>query len=258
MRDSHKPLFIYRNVSLIACFLLFCAFVLFLLVSLSLTIIKPIYLLVLRSTVSTDLALSLATQLKFGVWGVCTGSSLEPLDGICYGPRLGYTVPSYVIKILDLNPDLVSIVEKALTTLLVLHPVACGLCLLSLLFSLFLASHAFSIFTLILAILTAIVSSTILGIDLALVIVAKSKLKDLANESIHLDIDFGNAVWMIVAAVALSWLAVIALSARACYCLGVRRHPRDRPRHGHHEHEHKHEHSHHHDENLDAEGGNRY
>jgi len=72
MRDTHRPLFIYREISLIACFLLFSAFILFLLVSLSLTIIKSIHLLVLRSTVQSDLELSLATELKFGVWGVCT------------------------------------------------------------------------------------------------------------------------------------------------------------------------------------------
>jgi len=137
---------------------------------------------------------------------------------------LGYTVPNYVITTLNLNSSIVDVVEKALLTLLVLHPIAGGLCLFSLFFSLFLTSHAFSIFTLFLTIVTSLVSSLVLAIDLALVLVAKSKLNALATtQSLHFAIDFGNGVWMILAAVILTWFAVIALSARACYCLGVRR-----------------------------------
>lgn len=56
--------------------LLFTAFLLFLLVSLSLPIIKPIYLFSVRSTTRTA-NLSLAQELRFGVWGACAVRSVR-------------------------------------------------------------------------------------------------------------------------------------------------------------------------------------
>lgn len=64
-------------------------------------------------------------------------------------------------------------------------------------------------------------SSIVLAIDIALVVVADSKVKNMGD--LRVKVSFGNAVWMILVAVALTWGAVISLSARACYCLGVRR-----------------------------------
>jgi len=71
------------------------------------------------------------------------------------------------------------------------------------------------------ALLTAIVASITLAADLALIIVAMGKVKDLTIAKF--EVDFGNGVWMVVTAVILTWIAVIVLSARACYCLGVRK-----------------------------------
>jgi hypothetical protein len=71
LKEHHKPLVRYRVISLLACALLAIAFLLFFLVSISLTIIKPIYLLSFKSTAPVKQALSTATELRFGVWGVC-------------------------------------------------------------------------------------------------------------------------------------------------------------------------------------------
>lgn len=60
-----------------------------------------------------------------------------------------------------------------------------------------------------------------MAIDLTLVLVARSRLPSLGTLSIA--VDFGNGVWMTVTGVVLTWIGVVLLSARACYCLGVGR-----------------------------------
>lgn len=60
------------------------AWVLLLLVSLSLPIIKPLYILEVESKVTPSIQTSIATSIRFGVWGMCLGAyefgyeSLEP------------------------------------------------------------------------------------------------------------------------------------------------------------------------------------
>lgn len=149
-------------------------------------------------------------------------SQLEPNSETCFGPKLGYDVASFIdLSEAGISPTIVTIVEDALSVVLVLHPVSAGLSFLSLIFSLFLHSHAFSIFTLILTIINALVSTVSMAIDLTLVLVARSRLPSLGTLSIA--VDFGNGVWMTVTGVVLTWIGVVLLSARACYCLGVGR-----------------------------------
>jgi len=228
MKASFKPLSEYRIISLTSCGVHLVAFLLFLLVGLSLTIIKPIFLFSIRSTAIELRPSSIATELRFGVWGVCASGQLDPNSEICFGPKIGYSVSSFVdLNKAGISTDIVAVVESALFVVLVLHPVSAGLALLSLICSLFLASQAFSIFTLILTIINALVSTVSMAIDLALVLVARSRVPSLGTFSIA--IDFGNGVWMTVTGVILTWIGVVLLSARACYCLSVRRGKR---RHG--------------------------
>ena len=98
-------------------------------------------------------------------------------------------------KLLGLSPSLVTAFLKGLEILLVLHPVSAGLSFLTLIQALFLGHHGVSICALIMALLTAIVSSVTLAADLALVIVAKSKVKDLTVAKF--EVNFGNGVWMV-------------------------------------------------------------
>jgi hypothetical protein len=134
---------------------------------------------------------------------------------------LGYDIPVTVTNLAGVSPALVQAIEKGLLVILVLHPIAGALSFLGFIWSLFLESHPASIFTLIIAIITAIVASVVFAIDLALVIVARNELSNLPN--FYLAVDWGNAVWMVLVAVVMTWLAVISLSARACYCCGVRK-----------------------------------
>jgi hypothetical protein len=71
-----RPLRRHRVLSISSFVLHLTAFVLLLLVGLSLTIIKAIYLLALKAN-GNRIATSLATELRFGVWGVCASRSVH-------------------------------------------------------------------------------------------------------------------------------------------------------------------------------------
>lgn len=139
----------------------------------------------------------------------------------CFGPQIGYTVPSNLISLTGLSPVIIQVVLQGLFVVLVLHPISAGLSFITFINSLFLGSHAVSISALFFAIVTALLSTTVFVIDLVIVLVAKSRIGDI--KVAHLAIDFGNAIWMVLVAVIATWTAVVLLSARACYCCGIRR-----------------------------------
>ena len=69
----HKPLFHYRYISLAAFLLLFIAFIIFFLVTLSVPIIKTIFLLELKAAQNPKQPpTSIANTITLGVWGLCT------------------------------------------------------------------------------------------------------------------------------------------------------------------------------------------
>lgn len=98
-------------------------------------------------------------------------------------------------QLLNISTSLVSILLKGLEILLVLHPVSAGLSLLTFIQALFLGHHGVSICALIMALLTAMVSSVTLAADIALVVVAKSKVQDLTIAKF--EVNFGNGMWMV-------------------------------------------------------------
>ncbi|EKM53369.1 uncharacterized protein PHACADRAFT_259697 [Phanerochaete carnosa HHB-10118-sp] len=206
---------------------LFFAFVLYLLPALSLPIIRAVYLLQINySPPPNQPATNSATNLRFGVWGFCASTVLDlptifKNDGECTAPRLGYDIPVDVLSLAGFPPQVSEDLLEGLKILLVLHPISAGLAFLALVLAIFVRSQTMTVLTLLVTIIMAIVGSVSLAADLALTIVASDKIHDeLGNQ---LAVSFGNAVWMIVAAAALSWVAVIALSAIACRCCGIRR-----------------------------------
>ncbi|KAJ3848890.1 hypothetical protein EV368DRAFT_67894 [Lentinula lateritia] len=82
-----------------------------------------------------------------------------------------------------------------------------------------------TILSLVLTVITAILSSVVFAVDAVVAEVAKSKIPALTSGD--LTVGVGNAVWMVLGALIASWLGVILLSARACFCCGVRRVPSD-------------------------------
>ncbi|KAG5635566.1 hypothetical protein H0H81_010770 [Sphagnurus paluster] len=221
-KPTRRP---HRVVSTGAFILLVGAFILFLLVAISLPILKPVYLVAVNA-ISEDVPTSIATELRFGVWGVCASSVLnQPTwytnNGVCYGPMLGYTIPPEYASLAGVSPILLTAVEKSLLVVLILHPIAAALSFFGFILSWFLGPHGIAITTLLASIFAGIVGTIVLAIDLALVLVIRKKL---VNElPYHFEVVFGPGVWMVLAAVVMNWLAVVFLAARACYCCGVRK-----------------------------------
>ncbi|KAJ7593748.1 hypothetical protein C8J56DRAFT_1160531 [Mycena floridula] len=226
MKPHHYPLVAHRKLSTATFILLLTAFALQLLVGLSLTIIKAIYLLRVYSTTTDQPKTSIATELRFGVWGVCASSALDPPgffsnNGDCIGPMLGYPVPDTIPSLIGLSTSVVSVILSGVLVFLVLHLVAAGFSFVSFMTSLFLASHGLAILCLVLSIISALLTTVMFALDMALVITAKDQIPPLTD---GFGVGFGNGVWMILVAMICTWTAVVLLSARLCYCCGVRRH----------------------------------
>ncbi len=222
MHSTHR----YHCAHIFVFIALVSAFVLYLLVALSLPIIKAVYLFQLNFTAANQPPTTVATNLRFGVWGFCASNALDlptilTNHGECTAPTLGYTIPADILSLSGFPPEVTSAVLETLTVLLVLHPVTAGLSFLTLLLSIFLRSQCFTIMALISGIITGIIGAVVLAADLAIEIVAKNKLNDEFGPL--LAVSFGPAVWMSVAALALTWIGVILLSAVACRCCGIRR-----------------------------------
>ncbi|KAK2463094.1 hypothetical protein APHAL10511_004749 [Amanita phalloides] len=213
----------YRAASSIAVFLLLAAFVLLLLVGISLPIVKSIYILALQTTVQVQAA-TVKTELRFGVWGICAANIVgnQPVTLTnCVGPRLAYQIPPSLSNLIGLSTQVTDILSKALLVLLILHPVAAGLALIALFFSLFLSSTCASVMALLIAILSGLAGAIVFAADIALILVSRQKLQTATNS--QFTVLFGNGVWMVLAAVCLTWIASFVLLARNCLCCGMRK-----------------------------------
>ncbi|KAF8627663.1 hypothetical protein AX15_004354 [Amanita polypyramis BW_CC] len=223
MAKTHYPLARYRVVSSAAVFLLLAAFVPLLLVAISLPIVKFIYILALQTTTQVQTT-TVATELRLGVWGICAANAIgnqpETLAN-CVGPQLGYHIPSSLTNLVGLTPQAASILSKALLVLLILHPIAAGLALIALFFSLFLSSTCAVILALLAAVLSGLAGIIVLAADIAVIIIARQKIQTLTNS--QFTVLFGNGVWLVLASVCVTWVACFVLLARTCHCCGVRR-----------------------------------
>ncbi|KAH8827918.1 hypothetical protein DL96DRAFT_1600874 [Flagelloscypha sp. PMI_526] len=226
VKEEHKPLKEHRLISLICLAFLATSWLMYLLVSISLPIVKAIYLVRVYAITNVPVT-SIATELRFGVWGVCASSAENPPNwydnpGVCLGPQLGYEIPQSLTDLVGVPQDVVNIVLTTLLIVLILHPIAAALSLVTTVASLFLASHTMSIVALVGSIATSLLGSIVLVVDLVLIYGVRAKIGSLSNNGFAAAP--GNALWMVLTAVILSWFSVIALSARACYCCGVRKH----------------------------------
>ncbi|KAF7304794.1 hypothetical protein MKEN_01193500 [Mycena kentingensis (nom. inval.)] len=207
---------------------LFVAWLLFLLVTLSVPIIKSIFLFrITAAAQSSFLSSSAQASADFGVWGYCTSGvdvSIVGVDhdsaGECSKPHLGYTFDSTVAKALNVD-GLENSISKSLTAVLALHPVVVVLSFIALVCSLFMyrrgangTSRLPSLFTFTATLVTAIFATIVTLIDIILVAVVRHKVRD-ATES-HLSLSWGNGPWMALAATILIWIALIASATGVC------------------------------------------
>ncbi|KLO13665.1 pali-domain-containing protein [Schizopora paradoxa] len=217
-----------RHLTLVgvAGLLLLVSFILLLLVAISLPIVKSVYLLSVTSgTVSKIIPTNVATQLRFGVWGYCATGVLDVPSiftnhGECSTPRLGYDVDNDVLSLIG-DPSIIQIALKGLLFVLVLHPICAVVNFLTLAFAVFSRQHCMAIFALVLAIITAILTTLAAVIDIALVAVAKNKVGSISEFSFT--VGWGNAPWMTLVAAIFLWIVVVLYSTMLCGCCGVSR-----------------------------------
>lgn len=139
----------------------------------------------------------------------------------CVGPQLGYQITPSLASLAGLSAQATNILSKALLILLILHPIAAGLALIALFFSLFLHSNCAAIFASVAAVLSGLAGGIVFAADIAVVVVARQKLATITNS--QFTVLFGDGVWMVLAAVCLTWVAVFVLLARTCHCCGVKK-----------------------------------
>ncbi|PVF97017.1 hypothetical protein CPB86DRAFT_735665 [Serendipita vermifera] len=224
----------YRRVSqrwffLVEPFLLVTAFLLQTCTSLSLPIVKSIYLFSIH--IQTSAAVVNEGEIRIGLWGFCflTEFTEDVLtEGTCSPIRVGYTIPEAVISQIGLSPYLYDLFSNVLSAFLIVHPVVATLTLITIVTSLFPFIRATRVLCLILNIISAILSTIVAGIDLSIIIIARNKLAALESApgnpaaSLGLDvaIGFGPAPWMGLMAVFALWLAVVTGSILLCSCCG--------------------------------------
>ncbi|KAI0780791.1 pali-domain-containing protein [Trametes elegans] len=196
-------------------FFLFVAFLLLLLVSLSLPIIKGIFLFQLTANSSASILDSSASgQVRFGVWGYCTSA-------ITVDTRLGYQFDSNVANALHVS-GFTDTISRTLSAVLVLHPIACALTFLALVTSLFITSRRSPytvsrpavLTTLGIALLAAVIATIIFLVDVIFVAVVRHKINDESHGVLQLS--WGNAVWLTLGATIALWGAIVSDCAGIC------------------------------------------
>ena len=208
-------------IVVLAPILLFIAFLLLLLVSLSVPIIKTIFLFRLKAQLEESFTGASANgDVTFGVWGYCTGAAEASAfgfsttrDGSCSRPRLGFELDNQILEILGLDDNLDAL-NRVLTAALVLHPIACGITFIALVISLFmlrrgsngLSARLPSFLTLGFGALAGILTTAVFLIDVIMVAILRSRVRDQTEGQVTAV--WGNAVWMTLGATVATWLAI--------------------------------------------------
>jgi len=205
--------------------LCFVAFLLLFLVSLSVPIIKTIYLFSLSANASSSLFDASANgSVRFGVWGYCISSTDVSVFGISHGTaghcskaKLGYNLDSTVSTVLHVN-GLENVISRTLTAALVLHPIACALTFLALLASLFIfrrstgrVSRIASLLTVCTGLLAALFTTIVFLIDVIFVAIVRHRINNATDGELNLN--WGAAVWMTLGATIALWVALVGAFA---------------------------------------------
>ncbi|KAF9481062.1 hypothetical protein BDN70DRAFT_912416 [Pholiota conissans] len=206
-------------VFIIPPFLIFSAFLLLLLVTLSVPIINPIYIFRLSANLHSDLYGSGVSEwADFGVFGYCLSGRAESrfigidvgITELCSGTQVGYTIDDTVAEALDAT-ELNHTISSATAGALILHPIITGLIFGVLLLSLFTiwrrtksSSRIPSIVTTCVGCFVAFITTAVFLIDVIMVTVVRNIVYD-NTDGVH--VKYGNAVWMVLGAAIALWLA---------------------------------------------------
>ncbi|KAF7322896.1 hypothetical protein HMN09_00069100 [Mycena chlorophos] len=209
--------------------LLFIAFLLLLLDTLSVPIIKTIYLFRLTAAASSGLLDSSASEsVVFGVWGYCTSGADVSVLGVnrdtaaqCSKRHLGYTFDSTVASALHVS-GLENLISKTSTAALALHPVAVCLAFIALVVSLVTlrrrdargTSRLPSFIVLGFSVFAAIMASIVFIVDIVLVAIVGHRVHNDSHG--ELTMKWGNATWLTLVAAILLWVAVAGTMTGVC------------------------------------------
>jgi len=209
------------KVSVATSIVFLFAFCAFLLVALSLPIIKPIWLYTIRADPTTGQPMtSVATDIKFGVWGFCTHSLLDGTDsyGTCFGPEIGFAGISLLDPQIMNSNKLVSTGVKLITIFLLLHPICALFSLATSFTSLFLESWKMRITTVTTGAFTCFFVSIVTAFDLTLISLAKKEMATVRNIMIgigssgfNVTVEWGVGPWLMVGGVGLSYVGLLML-----------------------------------------------
>jgi hypothetical protein len=224
------------QLGLLTPVVLFVAWLLLLLATLSVPITKSIFLFRLTAAASSKLFDSSASaSVVFGVWGYCTSGTDVSIVGIdhdtpaeCSKRHLGYTFDSTVAAVLHVS-GLENDISKGVTAALALHPVVVALTFVTLLISLFMlrrgsngTSRLPSLLALGMSLFTAVLTTVVFLIDIIIPAVVRKKVHK--NSDGILTVGTGNAPWLVFAAALLLWIAVVFSSIGVVF--GNKRHAR--------------------------------
>ncbi|WWC68554.1 uncharacterized protein I206_102483 [Kwoniella pini CBS 10737] len=198
-----------------AFFLSLGGFILLLLVTLSVPIIKTIYLLQVRIKQGNSIG-STSLGANAGVFGLCYQGGQASILGFeyssnagCTDPHVGYTFDENLLGLS--NSGLSKAVIKGVAGALILNAIAAGLAGLSLIWSFFAwlcSSRGWEIFTFV-SLFFAVISAWLAwALDLALALVARHRIEDASNDV--LDARIGNGVWIALG-------GAVALTLALCF-----------------------------------------
>jgi len=196
-----------RSIHHIGSFLLLAATVLLVIVDITAPVVNDISLL------KVDLSNSAGSNVKFGTFGYCVISGASNGRDACSKSQIGYN-PAAILRELDGTTfsDISEDTPKALTRVLVLNPVATGLCFIAFLLCLgagFLGSLLAAVVSFI-AFLVTLVSLICAFVGFGIV---KHKVNDQHSNG---HAKWGIAIWLLLASAICSLIATVVVFITCC------------------------------------------
>ncbi|KAF4455524.1 palI [Fusarium albosuccineum] len=208
-----------RFIHHFGAFLLFAATVLLVVVDITAPVVNDIAIL----KIDLNSSGARGSEINFGTFGYCL--IRDNADDSCSKARIGYNPADVIQSAVGSNDvDLSNAAEdaaKALTHVMVLHPVATGLCFIAFLLALG-AGTLGSLMSSLVALLAFFVTLVALACDFAGFAIIKRKVNDASNE---ISASWAVGIWLVLVAAILA-LAGTVIVFFTC-CSGRRRRNRE-------------------------------
>jgi len=194
--------------------LFFLAFILLLLVSVSLPVAKSLKWFTLTANFTTGgfASTGVIGGVSFGNWGWCTTpltievlgfSHSEP--GECSNVKLGWTIDQRLVDLLHLQ-DLENAVHAGLTAALILNPISCGVVFITFLIALWFAFRQ-TRFSAFFGVGWAVFATLLTTIAFIIDIVALKLIKkNVEKASSDFNVTDGSTTWLTLGAMILCWI----------------------------------------------------